>query len=189
MSHSAAASRAGRIVTLMGEPLALVGEERGPGDRAPDFTAVGPDLRPVSLADLRAEAAGGVLVLSSVPSIDTGVCARETRRLDREAARLGDAVRIVTVSMDLPFALERWRDEVRLERMRLVSDHREAQFGQRYGVLLPALRLLARVVFVIDAAGVIRHVERVSEQAHEPDYDRIVASVDSAARAPSVASA
>jgi len=161
-----------RTVTLMGEPLTRGGDERAVGDPAPDFTALDPDLRPVTLADLR----GRPLVLSAVPSIDTGVCARETRRFEREAAQLGD-VRIVTVSMDLPFALKRWQEDAGIERVRLLSDHRDALFGTRYGVLIQELRLLARTVFVVDAEGVIRHIERVSEQAHEPDYERVLAAV------------
>jgi len=161
------------IVTMRGNPITLVGTPVREGDRAPSFSCIDNDMNPVSLADF----AGRVLVLSSVPSLDTPVCDMETRRFNEEAARLGDSVRIVTISVDLPFAQKRWCGAAGVERVMTVSDHRETSFGLNYGVLIKELRLLARAVFVVDRQGVVRHQQIVPEIADEPDYNRVLAAV------------
>jgi thiol peroxidase len=92
------------VVTLKGAPLTLVGPEIKPGQRAPDFTAVDTSLQAVRLSDAK----GKVLIVSSVPSLDTPVCDTETRRFNQEAGKLGPGVEVWTISMDLPFAQKRW---------------------------------------------------------------------------------
>jgi thiol peroxidase len=156
-----------QTVTLHGNPLDLAGATVSVGDHAPDAELLDNELNPVALSSLR----GKTLVLLSVPSLDTPVCDVETRRFNQEAADLGDDVAVVAVSMDLPFAQARWCGGAGIENVQTLSDHREAAFGQAYGVLIPALRLLARAVFVVDAEGVIQYVQVVPEVADEPDYD------------------
>lgn len=141
-------------VTLGGNPVTLVGAEPKVGDRAPDALLVGQDTRDVRLSSLF----GKVLVISSVPSLDTPVCDIETRRFNVEAGKLGDEVRIVTVSMDLSFAQKRWCGAAGVDKVLVVSDHREASFGLAFGVLIKEARLLARSVFVVDAGGIIRYI-------------------------------
>ena len=160
-------------VTFKGRPLTLLGPEVRVGRPAPDFTAVANDLSEVSLSSLR----GKVVLLASVPSLDTPVCDRETRRFNEEASALGDDVRVVAVSMDLPFAQKRWCGGAGIDRVVTLSDHRDAAFGRAYGVLIQELRLLARAVFVIDAEGVLRHAQVVPEVAQEPDYDAALRAV------------
>lgn len=146
--------------------MTLVGIEIGVGDRAPDAELVDNDMNPARLS----EYGGRVRIVSSVPSLDTPVCDMEVRRFNKEAADLGD-VAILTVSMDLPFAQKRWCGAAGVELVRTLSDHRKADFGEKYGVLIKELRLLARAVFVIDRDGVVRYVEIVDDLTHEPDYD------------------
>jgi len=162
-----------RQVTMKGNPLALAGNEVQVGKPAPDFTAVDTDLAPVSLAAYR----GKVVVLASVPSLDTSVCSIETRRFNEEAARLDPDVQILTISMDLPFAQKRWCGAEGITRVKTLSDHREAAFGLAYGVLLKELRLLARAVFVVDRQGVVRYMQLVKEIATEPDYREVLDAV------------
>jgi len=164
--------RAG-AVTMKGSPLTLLGEEVREGQKAPDFTALATDLSPVSLAPLR----GKVVVLVSVPSLDTSVCDLETRRFNKEAAGLGPDVRVLVVSMDLPFAQRRWCGAAGIENLRTLSDHRDAAFGLAYGVLIKKLRLLARAVFVVDRQGTVRYIQLVKELATEPDYAAVLAAV------------
>jgi len=164
--------RAG-IITIHGNPLTLVGNEVKVGEKAPDFTALDHELKPVGLDAF----AGKVVVLSSVPSLDTPVCDTETRRFNEEAGRLGDDVAIVTISMDLPFAQKRWCGAAGIENVITLSDHRDASFGTAYGVLIKELRLLARAVFVVDSQRVVRHVELVKEVTEEPDYEAALAVV------------
>ncbi len=161
------------IVTMKGNPITLMGTEIQVGDKAPDFVAIDNDLNPVSFDSFR----GKVCIVSSVPSLDTPVCDMETRRFNDEAGRLGDDVEILTISMDLPFAQKRWCGAAGVDRVQTLSDHRDAAFGQAYGVLIKGLRLLARAVFVVDKEGTIRYMELVKEIASEPDYDSILTAV------------
>ena len=161
------------IVTMKGNPITLMGTELQVGDKAPDFVAIDNDLNPVSFDSFR----GKVCIVSSVPSLDTPVCDMETRRFNDEAGRLDDNVEILTISMDLPFAQKRWCGAAGVDRVQTLSDHRDAAFGQAYGVLIKGLRLLARAVFVVDKEGTIRYRELVKEIASEPDYDSILTAV------------
>jgi thiol peroxidase len=117
-----------------------------------------------------------VVVISAVPSLDTPVCDMETRRFNSEAAKLSKDIVILTISMDLPFAQKRWCGAAGVDKVVTLSDHREAEFGNSYGVLIKELRLLARAVFVVDAEGVVRYVQLVKEVADEPDYDAVISA-------------
>ena len=161
------------IVTMKGNPITLMGTELQVGDKAPDFVAIDNDLNPVSFDSFR----GKVCIVSSVPSLDTPVCDMETRRFNDEAGRLDDDVEILTISMDLPFAQKRWCGAAGVDRVQTLSDHRDAAFGQAYGVLIKGFRLLARAVFVVDKEGTIRYRELVKEIASEPDYDSVLTAV------------
>jgi thiol peroxidase len=160
-------------VTMKGNPLTLVGKELKVGDAAPDVELVDNDLKPVKLSSFK----GKVCVVSAVPSLDTPVCDMETRRFNQEAARLGDQVIILTVSMDLPFAQKRWCGAAGVDKVKTLSDHREAAFGEGFGVLIKGLRLLARAIFVIDQKGILRYIQLVKEVAQEPDYDVVLGAV------------
>jgi thiol peroxidase len=101
----------------------------------------------------------------------------ETRRFNEDAGRLGEDVRILTISMDLPFAQKRWCGNAGVDRVITLSDHRQASFGTAYGVLIKELRLLARAVFVLDREGIIRYIQIVKEVTDEPDYDAVLEAV------------
>lgn len=165
------------LVTMRGNPLTLLGPELAIGQKAPDFTLVTNDMETVSLADY----AGKALALVSVPSLDTPVCAVETRRFNAEADKLGSDVRILTISMDLPFAQKRWCGAMGIDKVETLSDHREGSFGLNYGVLIKELRLLARAVFVVDRNGRITYVELVKEIADEPFYAGALTALSQAA--------
>ena len=102
----------------------------------------------------------------------------ETRKFNRMAANLSSDVQILTISMDLPFAQKRWCGAAGVDKVVTLSDHREAQFGRAYGVLIKELRLLARAVFVVDRDGVLRHVQLVREITEEPDYEAVLKAVE-----------
>ncbi len=156
-------------ITMKGNPLTLVGNEVKVGQAAPDFMALDNNLTPVKLSAYR----GKICIISSVPSLDTPVCDIETRKFNEEASKLGEKVQIITISMDLPFAQKRWCGSAGANRIQTLSDHREAQFGIAYGVLIKELRLLARAVFLVDQKGILQYVQLVKEIANEPNYDEI----------------
>jgi thiol peroxidase len=162
-------------VTFKGQPLTLIGPELKPGEKAPDFTIIDQSLQPASLKDY----AGKVILLSVVPSLDTGICSAQTKRFNEEAAQLPEDVVILTVSMDLPFAQARFCGAENIDRVKVLSDHRDASFAQAYGTLVKEFRLECRAIFVIDRDGTIRYVEYVPEIASHPNYDAALQAVKS----------
>src|SRR5512136_2291267 len=151
------------LITMRGNPLTLTGNEVKVGGMAPDFVVLDNNLSPVKFSSFR----GKTCVLSSVPSLDTPVCDMETRKFNEEASRLGPDIVILTISMDLPFAQKRWCAAAGVNHVLTLSDHREASFGNSFGVLIKELRLLARAVFLIDRKGVIQYVQLVNEVSKE----------------------
>ncbi|MED3570806.1 thiol peroxidase [Cytobacillus praedii] len=156
-------------ITFKGNPVTLLGNEAKVGEKAPDFKVLANDMSEVTLADSK----GQVRLLSVVPSIDTGVCDAQTRRFNEEASKLGN-VKILTVSVDLPFAQKRWCAAAGIENVQTVSDHRDLSFGEAYGVAIQELRLLARAVFVVDSNDTITYVEYVSEATDHPNYEAAI---------------
>jgi len=160
-------------ITMKGNPLTLVGNELKLGDQAPDAVVLDNELSPVHISSFK----GKTLVLSSVPSLDTPVCDIETRKFNEEASRLGPDVQILTISMDLPFAQARWCAAEGVDKVKTLSDHRDAEFGNAYGVLIKELRLLGRCIFVVDREGKIRYIQLVPELSSEPDYESVLQAV------------
>ncbi|GEK34730.1 thiol peroxidase [Kurthia sibirica] len=160
-------------VTFKGNSVTLVGEEIKVGAMAPDFTVVDTGLGEKTLKDF----AGKKLLISVVPSIDTGVCDAQTRRFNEEAASFGDDVVVLTISMDLPFAQKRWCGANGIDNVITLSDHRDASFGDAYGVRMKELRLLARSIFIVNAEGTVTYVEYVAEGTTHPDYDAAIAAL------------
>lgn len=154
------------VVTFKGNPLTLLGPDIKVGDRAPNFTVLANDLSEMNLDTYR----GQTRIIVSVPSLDTPVCDRETRRFNEEAAKLPNA-KVLVISMDLPFAQSRWCGAAGIANVVTASDHRNASFGMAYGVLIKELRLEARAVFVVDAEDRIIYKEIVSEVTNEPNYE------------------
>ena len=151
---------------MKGNPLTLVGPELKAGDKAPDFEAVDTTLQPMSLG----KTSGKVRIFSVVPSLDTPVCDIQTKRFNEAAANL-PGVDIYTFSMDLPFAMKRWCGAFGVDNIKMVSDHKNASFGEHYGTLIKDLRIESRAIFVIDQNDVVQHVEYVKEVADHPDYE------------------
>ncbi|MEG2139268.1 MAG: thiol peroxidase [Bilophila sp.] len=161
------------IISFMGNPLTLLGTSVATGVPAPDFTVLNNDLEPRTLADY----AGNVLLISVVPSLDTGVCDMQTRRFNTEAAKLGSKVKILTISCDLPFAQSRWCGAAGVDAVVTLSDHKDLSFGLAYGLVIKELRLLTRAVLVVNAAGVLVYQQIVPEVTHEPDFSAALAAL------------
>jgi thiol peroxidase len=156
------------VVTFRGNPLTLLGNVSKIGDKAPSFTALDKDLAPVSLSDF----VGKIKIISVTPSLDTPVCNLQATMFNKSASDLSPDIALINVSMDLPFAIARFCSSEGIDKLRTLSDHRDASFGLAYGVLVKELRLLARSVFVIDKTDTIRYIEIVPEMTNEPNYDK-----------------
>ena len=162
------------VITMKGKPLTLAGTDIRVNDKAPEFTVLTGDLAEVRLSDF---GKGTVKVVSVTPSLDTPTCDLQLRRFNHEAGLLPHDVVVLNISMDLPFAVSRFCTTAGIDKARGLSDHRDASFGNAYGVLIKELRLLARSIFIIDKDNVVRYKEIVPEQSSHPDYDKALAAL------------
>lgn len=163
-------------VTFKGNPLTLSGESVEVGERAPDFTLrcyTAGAMQTITPDDLR----GKPTVLSVVPSLDTPVCQIQTKRFNEELGALGDQINAVTVSVDTPFAQNRFCGAENIANLRSGSDYFDRNFGRNWGMLIEELQLLARGVFVLDADGNVVYAEQVREVAEEPNYEAALAAL------------
>ena len=164
-----------RSVTLGGEKtLSVSGTAVSVGAQATDV-ALADGL--VTKFNLLGDTAGKTRLVSVVPSIDTGICDAQTRRMNDEAGGLGDNVAILTVSADLPMAQGRWCDAAGVENVKMLSDHYDMAFGSAYGTQVDDLRIDQRAIFIIDANDTVRYAEYVPEIAQHPDYDAALAAL------------
>jgi len=161
------------VITFKGNPVTLVGPDVKVGDSAPDFRVVDGTLQAVTLADSK----GKVRLITVVPSLDTGVCDTMTRKFNEEAAKLPEDVVVYTVSVDLPFAQNRWCGNAGIDRVKTLSDYQDRSFGLNYGLLIDELKLLARAVLVVDGNDKVVYREIVKEVTTEPDYKAALEAV------------
>ncbi|MBF6058406.1 MULTISPECIES: thiol peroxidase [Thiomicrorhabdus] len=161
-------------ITLGGDPIETVGQLPAVGSLAPDFTLAAKDLSEKSLADF----AGKNVIMNIFPSIDTGVCAASTRAFNADGAERAE---VLCISMDLPFALDRFCGAEGLDKVTTLSAFRSPEFGQDYGVSIvtgPIKGLLSRAIVVINSEGKVIYTEQVPEIAQEPDYAAALAALD-----------
>ena len=163
-------------ITFKGNPMTLAGEAVQVGQQAPEFElqSFGADgLVAFTPADLK----GKPTLLNVVPSLDTGVCQIQTKQFNEQLAGLGDSVNAVTVSLDLPFAQNRFCGAENITNLRNGSDYQTRSFGNNWGMLIEELKILARGVFVLDGDGKVVHAQVVGEVTEEPNYDQALASL------------
>ncbi|MEM4991820.1 MULTISPECIES: thiol peroxidase [Priestia] len=163
------------MTKFKGNDVTLLGNQVKVGDKAPTFTVLANDLSEVTLDSTK----GSVRLISVVPSIDTGVCDAQTRRFNEEAAKL-DNVKVLTVSVDLPFAQKRWCGANGIDNVQTLSDHRDLSFGEAYGVAIQELRLLARSIFVVDSNDNVTYVEYLPEVTEHPNYEAAIEAAKAA---------
>jgi thiol peroxidase len=183
MSEAGPTVRVG-LMELSGKPATIVGDDVAVGQAAPRFTAQvglwpGRDLW--AEVDPLAATAGRVRILAPVPSLDTGTCDTETRRFNEEAAGLGDNVVVVTISADLPPSQKRWCGAAGVERVMVVSDHMNLEFGIKYGCLMAERRWLRRAVFVVDATDTVVYAAYMPKLGEQPDYGAVLVAARAAA--------
>lgn len=161
-----------RVTIRKGHRFNLIGEAVKAGDVAPNFEVVSSDFSNIKLSDFQ----GKVVVINSVPSIDTPVCNRQIVSFNQEAALLHDAI-ILSVSMDLPFALKRFCGTYGINNVKMASDYKNLDFSKKYGTLIEELQILSRAVFVINKDGFVHYAEYVQDSRDLPDFDKALAAV------------
>lgn len=165
------------VITFKGSPMTLQGDELKVGSSIPEFTLhyFEGGLKTITKADLL----GKPSILSAVPSLDTGVCAIQTKKFNTELAALDGKINAVTVSRDLPFAMNRFCGAESIKSMRVGSDYQSGDFGAKFGLTIDELKLLTRAVIVVDAEGKVVYVETVPEVTSEPNYDAALKALHS----------
>ncbi len=156
------------MVSFQGNALTLTGDPVEVGRMAPDFTVLDNAFNPVKLSDFR----GRIVIISAVPSLDTPVCELQTIRFNQEAAGL-DA-KLLTVSMDLPFAQARFCDSHKIGGAQTLSDFRDREFAMKYGLYLKELGLIARSVLIVDRDGLVAYLQIVPDISSQPEYDDVL---------------
>jgi thiol peroxidase len=157
-------------VTFKGNPLTLAGEAVKVGQPAPDFTLHAFEagaMKTIKPADLK----GKPTIISVVPSLDTPVCQTQTKKFNEQLGAYGDKINAVTVSLDLPFAQNRFCGAESIKNIRCVSDYQDRSFGKNWGMLIDELKILARGTFVLDKEGKVVYAEQVKEVTEEPNYE------------------
>jgi thioredoxin-dependent peroxiredoxin len=164
-------------ITFKGTPMTLLGNEIKVGQQAPDFKIhyFEGGLKTWTLADLK----GKPTLVSVVPSLDTGVCAIQTKKFNQEIGSLGDKINALTVSRDLPFAMNRFCGAEEIKSLKSGSDYQNGSFGEQWGLMIDELKLLTRAVYVLDANGKVVYGEIVPEVTQEPNYAAALAAVKS----------
>jgi thiol peroxidase len=173
------------IVKFRNFDVAVIGEDIRVGQAAPDFHAQASDWSIVSALE---STRGKVRIIGSLPSFNTSVCDRETRRFNQEAAALGEDVAILMVSMDLPFTLKSWCAAAGVDRVITLSDHLSAEFGEKYGVLLKEPRIFRRAVFVVSRQDQVVYAAYMPAIGDEPDYAAVLEAVAAQLQTPSSSS-
>jgi len=157
--------------------VTIFGDDVKVGDAAPEFTSVVPGWAPVKPLE---ESKGKVIILSAVPSLETDVCDRETRRFNEEASKISDDIVIYTISTDFPMTQARWCGAAGIDKVKVVSDVLEAEFGLKYGLLIKERRYLRRSVFIVGRDGKLAYVNYLPQLGQEPDYDEVIAEAKKA---------
>jgi len=165
------------IIKFRGQPVTVIGPDLKPGDAAPEFSVQTLDW---AAYNGLANTLGKVRIISTLLSLETDVCDRETRRFNQEAAAISKDIAILVISTDLPFTQKRWCGSAGVEQVVVLSDHMDTDFGRKYGCLIKEMRFLRRAVFVVDRLGKITYAAYMPAFGDEPDYAEVLAAAQAA---------
>lgn len=167
VAKTTASAGDGHTVTFKGTPLALEGRGVKVGDTLPDVQVAKGDLSLMNIADTK----GSVRIISIVPSLDTKVCEQQTHYLSEKNSGLDKSVQMITISVDTPFAQDRFAKEAKIGNVTFLSDYRGGDFGKTNGLLVKEPHILARSIMVVDKNNVIRYLQVTPELAQLPDME------------------
>lgn len=165
------------IFSFKNQDVTVVGEDIQVGQQAPEFEVTAMDWS--AFKGLQGTA-NKVRIIGSLPSLNTSVCDRETRRFNQEAAALGEDIAILTVSMDLPFTLNNWCAAAGVDKVTTLTDYKTGGFGEKYGVLLKEHRIFRRAIFVVDRDGKVVYADYMPVLGDEPKYEEVLAAARAA---------
>jgi thiol peroxidase len=160
------------VMELGGKPATIIGEDVRVGQPAPEFTAQANDWSTVRGLALTT---GRVRIIAAVPSLSTTVCDKETRTFNERASELGEGVRVLVISSDLPPTQRSWCAAAGVERVQTLSDHMDLDFGNKYGTHMKERRWHRRAVFVVGPDEGLAYVAYMPTLGQEPNYDEVLA--------------
>ncbi|GEK10358.1 thiol peroxidase [Pseudoalteromonas peptidolytica] len=160
-------------VKAQGKAVVLLGRGVETGQAAPDFKVADADFTPVTLADFSNRA----VLISVVPSLDTGTCSLQTKHFNEKVASQFPDVAMLTISTDLPFAQKRFCKAENIDKVKTLSDAVWHSFGENYGLLIKDMGLLSRAIFVLDKEHKVVYKQLVENLAKEPNYDDAVSAL------------
>jgi thiol peroxidase len=155
-----------KYVTLLGTQVAV-------GEQAPNFKVVDKNFSPIQLSDFKDQ----TVLISVVPSLDTGVCSIQTKRFNEEAGKLPSNITLLTISNDLPFAQKRFCKVENVDQIKVLSDSVWRNFGESYGLIIKDMGLLTRAIFIIDSQGIVKYKELVANISQHPNYANALKAV------------
>lgn len=161
------------IFTFRNRDVTVIGEDVKPGDQAAEFEVLNQDFEAVNGLE---STTGKVRIIAAIPSLETSVCDRETRRFNQEAANLSKDIAVLVVSMDLPYTQKRWCGAAGIDQVAVVSDSIHKEFGPRYGVLLKEVGVFRRAIFVVDQKGTVAYAAYMPVLGDEPNYEEVIAA-------------
>ncbi|ESP90303.1 MULTISPECIES: thiol peroxidase [Pseudoalteromonas] len=161
-------------VTAGGKPVTLLGSGVTVGEQAPSFKVVNADFTPVSLSQFD----GKAVVISVVPSLDTGICSLQTKYFNEKVAAQYPNIVMLTISTDLPFAQKRFCKQEGVDKVQTLSDAVWRNFGEQYGLLIKDMGLLSRAVFILDKDHKVKYKQLIGNLASEPNYADVIKSLD-----------
>ncbi|HLD94393.1 MAG TPA: thiol peroxidase [Anaerolineales bacterium] len=165
------------LLQIAGTDVTIIGPDIMVGQEAPEFTAQDQDW---TFVDVLEATKGKVRVITALPSLTTSVCDAETRRFNQEAGSLDDNIAIVAISTDLPYTIKNWCAAAGVDKVMVVSDHFDANFGEKYGTLVKERRILRRAVFVVDKEGKVVYSAYMPVLGEQPDYGEVLAAARNA---------
>jgi len=169
VADSSATTGEGQTILFQGNPLMLSGTAIETGDALRDVQVTQTDLSLVNIAQTKGT--GKVRIISIVPSLDTPVCEQQTHYLSEKNKGLDKMIELITVSVDTPFAQQRFAQEAKISNVTFLSDYRGGEFGKTHGLFLKDVHILARAVMVVDQHNAIRYLQVAPELTHLPDME------------------
>ncbi|MCV3357974.1 thiol peroxidase [Campylobacter lari] len=153
-------------ITYKDQNIELAGVELEVGDNAPRVVLRTKNLAPVEIAP-----PGKTQILLTMPSLDTPVCSKQAKETNKRLASMKN-IEVIIISMDLPFAMDRFCATEGVDNIITTSDFAFKDFGINYGVLINNsifAGLLARAAFVVKD-GKIVYKQLVEELMGKIDF-------------------
>ena len=154
-------------ITMGKVPVTIVGKELKVGDKIREV----PLVVNTKLEEKNIFEDKNIKVIYTAPSLDTKVCSLQTKQLN-EAAKTHTNVKFYSVTVDTPFAQERFCTANEINGLKAVSDFKYHQFGIQNGFFIKEKGLLTRALMIVDENNNVKYIEYVSEEGKEADVDK-----------------